>query len=405
MTPTKLFALLASTCLLGGCDRAQRPSAPMADVAITATPAAPANAPRVFIDAHAHLNSYSYGLLNRYAGSVGLRRVINLSGGSTPERRANNLAAADKWNDTVLLFHNVDWDGIDDPNFAEREAGRLSESVRAGFAGVKISKALGLGVTTSDGELLTVDDPRLDPLWRRAGELGVPIAIHTSDPKAFFEKPGPQNERHAELSLAPSWSFYGDEFPSRQELLAARDRMVAKHPGTTFILVHLGNNPEDPDYIAQLLDRLPNAYVDISARVGEFGRHDASKMKAFFEKYAGRVMFATDIQLSVRPLADGRAQLRLTLGSIGDPPPELSDISRFYQRHFDYFETSGAPIDHPVPIQGDWKVHPVGISSAARDAIYFGTAERVVVAPWLGRKSAHRTATRAQQIVSGLETP
>lgn len=355
--------------------------------------------PRAFIDVHTHTNPFAYKLAIERLGPMGLRRLVNLSGGSSPEMRAENLAAANKFPGQVLLFYNLAWQNVEDPAFAVQEAAMLERAVELGFAGVKVSKALGLGIEIG-GKLIAPDDERLAPIWDKAGELGVPIAIHTSDPKAFFEPTTPQNERYAELSLAPNWSFYGDEYPARAELLAARDRLLARHPKTTFILVHLGNNPEDVDYVDALLDTYPNAYVDIAARVGEFGRHPASRMKAFFEKHADRVMFGTDIMMGLVPMKNGRAALRLTLGSISEEPPTLEDVPGFYENHFRYFETTGAPIEHPVPIQGDWKVNPIGLSGAVLDKIYWKNAERVVAAPWLGRRAGHAVHRTARELQS-----
>src|SRR5699024_8018828 len=159
-----------------------------------------------------------------------------------------------------------------------------------GYAGLKVAKHLGLGAKNPDGSLIPVDDPRFDPVWAKAGELGVPVAIHTGDPKAFFEEPTPENERWAELKLAPRWSFYGEEFPSRKELLDARNRVVARHPETTFILLHFGGNPENLEYVDELLQTYPNVFIDVAARVAEIGRHPPKKVREFFGKYQDRII-------------------------------------------------------------------------------------------------------------------
>lgn len=400
----RFAAALAISIVAVGCDRPTPPKpAPVETPATAGTPAAATSErePIPFIDTHVHMNASAYAVLLQQLEPLGLHRIVNLSGGSTAEVRAHNIEAAAAFGGRVLLFHNIDWSEIDDPEFGRHEAERLEVSVRAGFAGVKISKALGLGVETADGALLKVDDPRLDPIWSKAGELGVPIAIHTSDPKAFFEPPTADNERYAELSLAPSWSFYGDQYPTRDELLAARDRVVARHPETTFILVHLGNNPEDPAYVDNLLSRYPNAFVDVAARVGEFGRHPAPQMREFFTKNADRVLFATDMMMGIVPGPDGRARLKLTLGSISDHPPTMADIEPFYRKHFRYFEEATAEIDHPVPIQGAWKVHPVNLPRPVLDKIYWENAERIITTPWLGREAASDVSSEALRIAGG----
>lgn len=396
--PSRFGLVLIALVSCVSCDRSKTQPRVPADLQADAAIAERAPQARRFIDTHTHTNAPAYDLILRELGPRGLQRFINLSGGSSSEARAENLAVADQFGGRVLLFHNIDWDDIDNPNFGVEEAARLEVSVRAGFAGVKVSKALGLGVRTEDGALVAVDDARLDPIWARAGQLGVPIAIHTADPRAFFEPPTPDNERFAELSLAPGWSFYGDEFPSRAELLESRDRLIANHPATTFILLHLGNNPEDVDYVDELLQKNRNALVDVAARVGEFGRHPAAKMKAFFERHAERVVFGTDIMMGVVPGPRGDPRLRLTLGSISKEPPTLESIAPFYESHFRYFEGTDKAIAHPVPIQGDWNVHPVGLGHDVLQKIYLDNAERVIAAPWLARRAANAVRATAAQL-------
>ncbi len=398
-------ALTLTVVALAACDKKPANKPPRSvhplepDAAMAHVPKSDPGARRV-VDFHTHLGGLAYPLFVQVGDRLGIERAVNMSGGSTSEHRARNLAAADAFADRIALFHNPDWSRMEGTRGGALEADALRESVRSGFAGLKISKALGLGVTDADGNLLPVDDARLDPLWSAAGELGIPVAIHTSDPKAFFEKPGPQNERHAELSLAPSWSFYGDEYPSREELLAQRDRMVAKHPKTTFVLLHFANNPEDIEYVDALLQKFPNVYVDLAARVAEVGRHDPAKVRDLFVRHQDRILFATDIQLSVMPTKSGQMAYRLTLGSISEEPPTLDDIAPFYEAHFRFLETSGAPIDHPVPIQGDWKVNPIDLPADVLEKVYWKNAERIVFAPWLGRRAAHGAVTRAAAIAA-----
>lgn len=395
--------LIAVALALVACDKQKKPSAPdrpdaelaadaVEEPAEQATPRAPSlssNPIRRFADVHTHLNPFAYPLFVRIMDELGIYRIVNLSGGADPEVRRENLARADRFQGRIALFYNVDWSKVNEPNFAQKEAAGLREAVERGFAGLKISKALGLAVRDAKDKLIAVDDPRLDPLWQAAGDLGVPVSIHTGDPRAFFEKPGPTNERNDELSLAPGWSFHGDQFPSREELLAQRDRMIAKHPDTTFILVHFAGNPEDVEYVDQLLGKYPNVYLDIAARIGEFGRHDAATMRDFFTRHADRILFATDFMLGVFPAEKGeKPSYQLTLGSISQQPPTIDDIAPFYRQHWAYFEREGEPIPHPIPIQGKWGVHPVDLPEEVLAKIYWRNAERLVFAPWLARRAA-----------------
>ncbi|MGM0558459.1 MAG: amidohydrolase family protein [Myxococcota bacterium] len=348
-------------------------------------------------DVHAHLNIDAYPLVIDVMDDEGIYRTVNLSGSSSAEKREEHLEAAAKHDNRIAIFFNLAWSKVEEDDFGEQMAAALEDAVQDGYAGLKISKALGLGVKDADGELLPVDSPKLDPVWEKAGELGIPVSIHTSDPKAFFEKPDENNERWMELKRAPSWSFYGEQYPSREELLEARDRVVAKHRDTNFILVHFANNPEDVEYVASLLEEHPNVYVDVSARIGEIGRHPSEKVREIFEKHADRILFGTDFMLYAKTDPSG-TRYRLTLGSVSKDgeQPELADIASFYEDHWRYFETDEDAIEHPVPIQGDWKVHPIDLGDTTLQKLYIDNSERLIFAPWLGRNAANHVIHRAK---------
>ncbi|MFH1808574.1 MAG: amidohydrolase family protein [Pseudomonadota bacterium] len=301
---------------------------------------------------------------------VGVVKFCNKNGGAPGTRAFEaTLHIKKRLGDRFAFFSNLSWRGVTSPGWGEREAERLELAVRVGAKGIKIFKALGLGVRDDNGRLLTVDDPRLDPLFERAAQLNAIVALHTGDPKAFFEPVTPQNERYDELKQAPDWSFYGGDFPTRDELLAARDRVLAKHPKTTFLLIHLANNPEDLDYVASVLDRFPNVYVDTSARVPEFGRHPADKVRAFFVRYQDRILFGTDLAIS---------PYGMQLGSVSEKPPTFDDAVKFYLAHFRYFETDLKQMDHPTPIQGRWKVDGIALPHEVLRKLYYDNAEKLI---------------------------
>lgn len=398
---TLLIAPLLATALVG-CDK-KTSTAPPAQIATEAqrTPDAPSPTLSAWkaSDTHTHLSPAAYPLAIKAMDESRIFRVVNMSGSSTPKFRRANLHAADAHPERIALFFNLNWQIVNAPNFGEKMAKELDSAVRAGYAGVKISKHLGLGARDADGKLIAIDDPRFDPVWARAGELGVPVGIHTSDPKAFFEEPTPENERWDELKLAPSWSFYGDEYPSRRELLDARNRVVAKHPDTTFILLHLANNPEDLDAVDALLDTYPNVKVDVAARLAEIGRHPVKKVQKFFTKHQDRVVFATDLSIQARPTPEG-LQYRVTLGSVSAEPPTLDDIAGFYSQHWRYFESDEDAIEHPIPIQGRWKIKPIQLDKKIRDKIYLSNGERLIFGPWLGRRAGRLVAANAKQFAT-----
>jgi len=325
------------------------------------------------IDFHSHLAIFGVERIASILDDMDIKLIINLSGGSGRRgERAWLLSQvlSDRLDGRVVNFANVDWQGFGVAGWSARETERLEYVVRRrGFRGLKISKALGLGVTDRDDELVAVDDPRLGPLWRKAGELGIPVAIHVADPKAFWAPMDDKNERREELSVHPSWSYVGRDVPSWSELQDASARVFKAYPKTTFVAVHFGNAAEEVERVDRLLDACPNVWIDLSARVGEFGRHPAKRMRAFFIKHQDRILFATDL---------GVSDEYLMLGSNGAVPPQMKDVRPFYEANFKYLESDAKQIDHPSPIQGDWKVDAISLPASVLDKVYRDNALRLL---------------------------
>ncbi len=314
------------------------------------------------IDFHAHLDPSAGARIKGILDRSGIELIVNLSGGSFPWEWKEAQALSTELGGRVINFYTPDWDEIDDPAWGLAEAFRLDAAVkRFGFAGLKIAKALGLYVRDAAQVLVDVDDPRLDPLWAKAGELGVPVCIHVGDPKAFWRPSTPDNERYEELQVHPRWSFYGEPVPSQEALLDQLARVVARHPLTTFVAVHFGNDPEDPGYVERMLERFPNYFIDVAARVPEIGRHDPARMRALFTRFQDRILFATDL---------GVGRYGIMLGSTGTDAPTDDDAARFYATHWRYFETHDRQFEHPTPIQGKWKIDAVGLPPEVLDKIY-----------------------------------
>ncbi len=253
--------------------------------------------------------------------------------------------------DRFLLFFAPDFSKIDEPDFGLKEAQRLEEAVRMGVKGMKIFKALGLTIRDKSGKLVAVDDPRIDPLWAKCGELGIPVMIHVSDPNAFFTPIDQFNERYDELAAHPDWSFYGPQFPAKEEILAQRNRVIARHPKTIFIGAHVGNLPEDLQRVSGWLDSYPNFYVDIDARINELGRQPYTARK-FLIKYQDRVLFGTDT-------------------------PPNAEAYRIYYRFLEtddeYFDPAGG--HH---LQGRWMIYGVNLPDEVLEKIYNKNALRFI---------------------------
>ena len=238
------------------------------------------------------------------------------------------------------------------PGFVRLTCEQLKAAKTKGICGLKFFKSFGLEVKKSNGDLYAIDDPLWFPIWETCGELGIPIIIHTADPSAFFDPIGPENERFEELLRHPNWSFHGEEFPSRESLLAARNNVIRKFSNTKFIGAHVANSSEDLAATGKWLDEFPNLYVGIASRISELGRQPFTA-KAFLEKYQDRVLFGTD-----GPWSEVR----------------LEYYWRFLETNDEYFPYSEKK---PQP-QGLWNIYGVALSDEALQKIYFRNAFKVV---------------------------
>ena len=250
----------------------------------------------------------------------------------------------------------------------------LDDVKALGARGVKIFKALGLSLRGPDGKLLAVDDPLLDPFFERCGELGLPVAIHTGDPVAFWLPPDANNERLEELTVHPGWRNFGKAVPSWETLFAQYERRVARHPKTTFIGLHFGNAPEDPARVAAMLAKYPNLLIDTGARVPELGHRDRATVRDVFITFQDRVLFGTDLGV-------GNAPNDLMLGSTGASPPTKADVERFFDSTWRFFETSDVALPSPTPIQGRWTIDGLGLPDEVLEKLYVTNAQRLLGLP------------------------
>jgi predicted TIM-barrel fold metal-dependent hydrolase len=321
------------------------------------------------IDVHVHIYLPGAEGFREIMAQNNLRRAVNLG---VIERLglpyAEGVRAYREYlGERMIHFATPDFDD-NGPGFGDRMAQELERKVEAGAHGLKIFKDLGLRHKDADGNLIPVDDSRLDRLWAKAGELDLPVLIHTADPLAFFQPLDEHNERWDELQAHPDWHFGRPEFPDHDTLLEQRNRVLARHPDTIFIGAHLGNYPENLAYVDACLERYPNLYVDTSARIGEIGRHPLEQVRAFFLKHQERVLFGTDVGLG-RPAASPR------------PALDSAAYKERYDKHWRYFETNERQIEYPgYPLQGRWKVDGIGLPHEVLEKLYFRNAERLIPA-------------------------
>jgi len=332
------------------------------------------------VDLHQHINGTTQHVTRamKIVDAVGVGLVVNLSGGTVTRPKPDQPSEFER-NKTLmdalvpgrfLQYMNLDYSGWDDPDFAERAAKQIEEGHRLGAAGFKEYKRLGLTIRDRSGKAVKIDDPKLDSMWQRCGELNMPVSIHVADPKAFWEPYNPRNERWKELGDHPNW-WFGDtnKYAPRMELLEALNRVMGRHPKTKFVCVHFANNAEDLDWVEQSLDRHPNMNADLAARIPEIGRHDPDRVRRLFLKHQDRIIFATDFQV----------YNKLILGSSGnEPPPTDADAEVFFSKEWRWLETRDKNWPHMTPIQGDWTISSIGLPATVLRKVYFDNARRLL---------------------------
>jgi len=293
-----------------------------------------------------------------------IRAMVNLTGGYD-KGLAEAVAKYDRaYPGRFYTFTEPAYSRFKEADYPAMQTRALEQAQRDGARGLKILKTLGLYLreNITSGALVKIDDSRFDPMWDACGQLNLPVAIHISDPIAFFTPTDRFNERYEELNNHPDWSFYGGDFPSNAELIAARNRVMARHPRTQFVTLHFGNFSENLQNVAENLDRFPNMTVDMAARIGELGRQPVSARK-FFDKYQDRILFATDATPH------------------GDEYPQQVFNDQLYEIYYRFLETDDEYFDYApakIPPQGRWKIYGIGLPETILKKVYYENAARVL---------------------------
>ncbi|OLC83009.1 MAG: amidohydrolase [Acidobacteria bacterium 13_1_40CM_4_57_6] len=293
-----------------------------------------------------------------------IRVMVNLTGGVGNGLEETIRKFQRPYPERFVVFTEPWWERTNQPEYSKFQADEIVRAHQAGARGLKVLKTLGLYLREgiSKGPLVKIDDPRFDAMWETCGSLGMPVAIHVSDPEAFFLPIDRFNERFEELNNHPDWSFYGGDFPSNRELLEARNRVLARHPKTQFIVLHVGNDAENLPYVAECMDRLPNMYVELGARIGELGRQPRMARK-FFEKYQDRILFGTDAVPH------------------GTDTPQQIFVDELYEIYYRFLETEDEYFDYApaqVPPQGRWRIYGLGLPDGILKKVYYENAARLL---------------------------
>lgn len=279
---------------------------------------------------------------------INMAVMVNLSGGSGEPFKQNLASLKGRHPGRFVAFANVDLRGIHEPDYGQRAARQLEEDVRNGAVGLKIFKNLGMSLTDPSGKRVPTDDPRLDPIWRKAGELGIPVLIHTGEPVAFWQPVDEHNERWLELTQFPERRRTDAKFASFEQTMGEQHSLFRKHPKTKFIAAHLGWLGHDLTRLGQLLDALPNVYTEIGAVLYELGRQPRAA-RAFLIKYQDRVLMGKDIW----------------------NPDE-------YAVYFRVLETEDEYFDYYRKRHAFWKMYGLGLPDEVLKKIYYKNALKLI---------------------------
>jgi predicted TIM-barrel fold metal-dependent hydrolase len=315
------------------------------------------------IDAHNHLaepfgggwDKKPVGQLLDVLDQAGIVNFFDMDGGWGEEILHRHLdlfksAAPDRFH----IFGGVDWSAWPKygDQFGEWAANRLRIQAKRGAEGLKIWKPFGLNVRDQHGTLVRIDDERLDSIWETAAELNLPVMIHIADPVAFFNPLDHTNERWEELQHHPDWYYPSPDYPSFESLIHGLANVVQLHAKTTFIAAHVGCYSENLGWVADWLDRCPNLYVDIAARISELGRQPYTARK-FLIKYSDRVLFGSDFG------------------------PDID----YYRIYYRFLETDDEYINYStteIPLQGRWYIYGMYLPDDVLEKIYFLNAKRIL---------------------------
>ena len=306
-----------------------------------------------FVDAHGHLRGGDPARIDQMVKTMdelNMATFVNLSGGSGEGLKANIAATKGRYPGRFVAYANVDFSGIGQPGWGEKAAAQLEADVLAGAQGLKIYKNLSMFQTDSDGKRVAADDPRIDPVWAKAGELGIPVLIHVGEPSPFWDPWDEHNERWLELKMFPRRRRDDPaRFASFEQTMGEQHNLFRNHPDTIFINAHLGWLGNDLARLGKLLDELPNVYTELGAVLAELGRQPITGA-AFMEKYQDRVLMGKD---SWDPIEGYHVYFRVL---------ETRD------EYFDYYRKRHA----------HWKMYGLGLSDEVLEKIYFRNALEII---------------------------
>jgi len=300
-----------------------------------------------FVDVHNHQFDMPIKDLSKLVeemDSLNMGFMVNLSGfrGLYLEQSLKNI----KENAPTRfgLFLNIDFEKLDDSNFAKEQVELINKAVAQGVIGLKVYKSLGLTDKDKKGNRIAINDPRLNPIWKACGDQNIPVLIHSGEPSSFWDPKDKYNERWLELRQKPGRYRDPEKNPSFEEVLAEQHAVFKKHPNTTFINAHLGWMGNDLDRLGKHLDQYPNVMTEIGAVLAELGRQP-KRARQFFIDYQDRILFGKDSY----------------------------NVSEYYT-YFRVLETEDEYFEYYRKRHAHWKIYGLSLPDSVLQKVYYKNA-------------------------------
>jgi len=249
-----------------------------------------------FIDVHGHQYRMPTQDLTSVVAdmdNLNMGIMVNLSGRTGDQLVQSVKNIADNFPGRFVVFANINFQDAGSERWTEKMVAQLEQDVKNGARGLKVYKSLGLSNKDAQGNRLAINDERLDPIWAKCGELGIPVLIHSADPASFWDEFDGDNERWLELKTHPRRKRDDTNPAPFQQIMNEQYSIIKKHPNTTFISAHMSWLANDLGRLGELFDEMPNMNVGIGAIIAELGRQPRFA-KAFITKYQDRVLFGKD---------------------------------------------------------------------------------------------------------------
>jgi predicted TIM-barrel fold metal-dependent hydrolase len=249
------------------------------------------------IDLHSHPYVETEAQLDEWVSTmdeVGLDKSVVMTY-ATGARFDSLVQFFAKYPDRFILFCGFDYTGYEESGFGPAAVAELERCVKAGARGVGELGDKGKGLFYSKPTAaygMHIDDPRMQPLIEKCGELGIPISIHVAEPIWMYEE---MNEQNDGLMNAFKWRLDDQEgILDHAAMVKTLENAVSANPGTTFIACHYANCSYDLSILGRMFDQYPNLYADIGARYAETATIPRT-VNRFFQQYQDRLVYGTDM--------------------------------------------------------------------------------------------------------------